>query len=100
MPTRRQVFEARVRRRSVLIAAGSTLSRGIGRCAAGAARTGLAGVKKSFFNAEVFAKTLPGLLDAFLLDVAIFPWSAPLIFLLGLADRIVRGMCGHRRFIR
>ena len=47
-------------------------------------------VKKSFFNGEVFAKTFPGLLEAFLLDVAIFAWSAPLIFILGLLVALAR----------
>ena len=47
-------------------------------------------VKKSFFNAEVFAKTFPGLLDAFVWDVAIFLWSAPLIFALGLLIALAR----------
>ena len=47
-------------------------------------------VKKSFFNAEVFAKTFPGLLNAFLLDVAIFAWCAPLIFALGLLIALAR----------
>lgn len=47
-------------------------------------------VKQSFFNAEVFAKTFPGLLNAFLLDLAIFAWSAPLIFALGLMVALAR----------
>ena len=47
-------------------------------------------VKKSFFNAEVFAKTFPGLLEAFVWDVAIFLWSAPLIFALGLLIALAR----------
>lgn len=47
-------------------------------------------VKKSFFNAEVFAKTFPGLLDAFLLDVMIFAWCAPAIFALGLVIALMR----------
>jgi polar amino acid transport system permease protein len=51
---------------------------------------GWEGVKKSFFNADVFARTFPGLLEAFLLDVAIFAWSAPLIFLLGLLIALCR----------
>ena len=45
---------------------------------------GWAAVKKSFFNVEVFARTFPGLLEAFLVDVMIFAWCAPLIALLGL----------------
>lgn len=51
---------------------------------------GWASVKKSFFNADVFVKTFPGLLEAFLLDVAIFAWSAPLIFILGLLIALAR----------
>ncbi len=47
-------------------------------------------VKKSFFNWGVFSKTFPGLLDAFLLDIAIFAWCAPLIALLGLFVAICR----------
>jgi polar amino acid transport system permease protein len=47
-------------------------------------------VQKSFFNKEVFLKTFPKLLDAFLLDVAIFAWCAPLIAILGLAVALMR----------
>jgi len=51
---------------------------------------GWPGVKKSFFNVEIFAETFPGLLDAFVWDVAIFLWSAPLIFILGLLIALAR----------
>ncbi|MEM8536999.1 MAG: amino acid ABC transporter permease, partial [Pseudomonadota bacterium] len=37
-----------------------------------------------------FTETFPGLLNAFLLDVAIFLWSAPLIFILGLLIALAR----------
>lgn len=47
-------------------------------------------VKRSFFNGGVFAKTFPGLLNAFLLDIAIFAWSLPLIAILGLLVAICR----------
>ena len=47
-------------------------------------------VKKSFFNGEVFAKTFPGLFDAFLLDLAIFAWSAPIIAIFALAIALAR----------
>jgi len=47
-------------------------------------------VQKSFFNGEVFARTFPTLLKAFLLDIAIFAWSAPLIALVGLAVALMR----------
>ncbi len=90
--TRRQVFEARQRRRATTIAAGST-------CAVLAALVlliplapGWEAVKRSFFNAEVFAKTFPGLLNAFLLDIAIFAWCAPLIAALGLLVALARDL--------
>ena len=90
MPTRRQVYEAKVRRRSATIAGASTLAVLLALIVLIPLAPGWPAVKKSFFNAEVFAKTFPGLLDAFLLDVAIFAWSAPLIFLLGLLIALAR----------
>ena len=90
MPTRRQVYEAQVRRRAVLIAAGSTIAVVLAIIVLVPLAPGWPSVRKSFFNAEVFAKTLPGLLDAFLWDVAIFLWSAPLIFALGLLIALAR----------
>ena len=49
-------------------------------------------VKQSFFNWEVVVKTTPKLLEAFLLDIAIFAWSAPLIALLGLLIALARSV--------
>ncbi len=90
MATRRQVYEAQVRRRAVLIAAGSTAAALLAVVLLVPLAPGWPAVKKSFFNAEVFAETFPGLLNAFLWDVAIFLWSAPLIFLLGLLIALAR----------
>jgi len=88
--TRRQVYEQQVRRRSMTIAAASTLGVFLAIILLVPLAPGWEAVKKSFFNADVFAKTFPGLLEAFLLDVAIFAWSAPLIFVLGLAIALCR----------
>ncbi len=88
--TRRQAYEARVKRRSTTIAAGSTLAVIVATLILVPLAPGWPAVKKSFFNAEVFADTFPGLLNAFLLDVAIFAWSAPLIFVLGLLVALAR----------
>ena len=88
--TRRQIYEAQVRRRSMAIAAGSTVAVLLALVVLIPLAPGWEGVKKSFFNADVFARTFPGLLEAFLLDVAIFAWSAPLIFLLGLCIALCR----------
>jgi len=88
--TRRQIYEDRLRRRSLRIAALSTA------LVVGAIvvlvpmAPGWEKVQKSFFNKDVFLKTFPKLLDAFLLDVAIFAWCAPLIALLGLAVALMR----------
>ena len=52
--------------------------------------SGWENVKRSFFNGEVFRETFPDLLDAFWLDVKIFVWSAPCIFVLALAIAVAR----------
>ena len=90
MPTRRQIHEARIRRRSAAVAGASTLAVLLAVVLLVPLAPGWPAVKKSFFNGEVFAKTFPGLLDAFLLDIAIFAWSAPLIFALGLVIALMR----------
>lgn len=47
-------------------------------------------VKTSFFNRDVFVETFPGLVRAFWLDIQIFLWSMPLIFVLSLALAVAR----------
>ena len=90
MVTRRQTYERQVRRRATIVAAGSTLAVVLAILILIPLTPGWPAVKKSFFNADVFADTFPGLLNAFLLDVAIFAWSAPLIFALGLLVALAR----------
>lgn len=51
---------------------------------------GWTAVRKSFFNGEILIETFPTLLRAFMLDVAIFLWCAPLIALLGLVIALCR----------
>jgi polar amino acid transport system permease protein len=89
-PTRRAAYEARVRRRSNRIAAASTAAVVLAVAVLIPMAPGWEAVKRSFFDAEVFADTFPGLLNAFLLDIAIFAWCAPLIALLGLAIALCR----------
>ena len=88
--TRRQIYEARLKRRALTVAGLSTSIVVLAIVILVPLAPGWAAVKKSFFNGEVFAKTFPGLLNAFLLDVMIFAWSAPLIALLGLAIAVAR----------
>ncbi|MCP4207419.1 MAG: amino acid ABC transporter permease [Shimia sp.] len=88
--TRRQIYEDRLRRRSMLVAGGSTLVVFLAVVILVPMAPGWDRVKASFFNWEVFAKTFPKLLEAFKLDVAIFLWSAPAIVLLGLLVALAR----------
>ena len=88
--SRRAAYEARLRRRAAGIAAASTAVVLLSIVLLVPLAPGWPAVKRSFFNAEVFAQTFPGLLNAFLLDVAIFAWCAPLIAALGLAIALCR----------
>lgn len=47
-------------------------------------------VQSSFFNGEILLSTLPSLLNAFVLDIAIFLWSLPAIAILGLLIALAR----------
>jgi polar amino acid transport system permease protein len=47
-------------------------------------------VRTSFFNGEVFRDSFPRLLDAFVLDVKIFLWSAPVILILAMLVAMAR----------
>ena len=88
--TRRQAYEQRQRRRSITVAAGSTLAVGAAVVLLVPLSPGWAAVQRSFFNGEVFAKTFPGLVDAFFINVAIFLWCAPIIAFLGLVIALFR----------
>ena len=89
-PGRRAVYEEKLRKRSMRIAALSTLAVVAAIVLLVPLAPGWEAVKRSFFNGGVFAKTFPGLLNAFLLDIAIFAWSLPLIAILGLLVAICR----------
>ncbi|MEX0286300.1 MAG: amino acid ABC transporter permease [Paracoccaceae bacterium] len=88
--TRRQAFERRLRRRSMMIAAGSTGAVVLAMVLLIPRAPGWERVKQSFFDWDVVVRTFPKLLNAFLLDVAIFAWSAPMIAALGLAIALAR----------
>jgi polar amino acid transport system permease protein len=47
-------------------------------------------VRQSFFNGERFRDSFPRLLDAFILDIKIFAWSAPLILILAMVIAMAR----------
>ena len=96
--TRRQVYEARLRKRSVLIASASTVLFVLALVLLVPLAPGWERVQASFFNGEIFVRTFPKLLEAFLLDVAIFAWSAPLIAIVGLLIALCRGVTSPTLF--
>lgn len=89
-PGRRAAYEARVRRRSARVAALSTFGVLAALVILVPLAPGWEAVQRSFFNVEIFRRTFPGLMNAFVLDVAIFAWCAPLIALVGLAVALCR----------
>lgn len=88
--TRREAYEKGVKRRSLLIAGTSTFTVFIALIVLIPMAPGWERVKASFFDWEVFQRTFPTLLEAFLLDVAIFLWCAPLIAIWGLVIALCR----------
>lgn len=89
-PTRREAYEAGVRRRSNRIALVSTVGVILALIILVPLAPGWEAVQRAFFNGRVFAATFPGLLDAFLVNVMVFAWSAPLIALVGLGIALCR----------
>ena len=88
--TRRERFEADQRRRSLIIAATSTVFVIAAIVILVPLAPGWEKVQKSFFDGEVLAKSFPKLLDAFKINVMIFAWSAPAIAILGLLIALAR----------
>ena len=90
--TRRQAFERRQKRRSVLIALTSTVIV-IGLVVALVPQTpGWYKVKRSFFNGDVLSETFSGLLSAFVKDIQIFLWCAPCILIWGMTLAVCRSV--------
>lgn len=87
---RRQIYEARQKRRATIVAAASTVAVIFALYVLVPLAPGWEAVKKSFFNGEVFVKVFPKMLEAFLLDIAIFAWSAPMIAIVGLLIALAR----------
>ena len=88
--SRREVYESRQRLISSLIAAASTVVV-IGLIVLLVPRlSGWPKVRRSFFNWPRFKDSFPRLLDAFVLDIKIFAWSAPCILAVGLLIALAR----------
>ena len=90
--TRREIYEAERRCRSLTVAAASTALVVLALIVLVPLAPGWEKVQKSFFNGAVLAKSFPRLLDAFKVNVMIFAWSAPSIAILGLLIALARGV--------
>jgi polar amino acid transport system permease protein len=88
--TRRQEYERRQRRTSLLIATASTVIVVTAIIVLVPLAPNWDRVKKSFFDGEIFVDSFPRLIRAFWLDIQIFLWSMPLIFVLSLAIAVAR----------
>lgn len=88
--TRRQMYEYQQRRKSIAIATVSTAVAIFCLYVFVPMTPGWDKVQKSFFNWEVLHKTFPKLLDAFVVNIMIFAWSAPAIAVLGLLIALAR----------
>ena len=88
--TRRELYEKKQRLKSLVIAAASTIFVIAAIVIIVPLTPGWQKVQKSFFDGAVLAKTFPKLLDAFMVNVMIFAWSAPAIAILGLLIALAR----------
>lgn len=89
-PTRREMRERRMKRRSMAIAAISTALVVAALYLLVPLAPGWDKVKAAFFNWDILAKTFPKLLNAFVIDIMVFAWSAPIIALWGLVIALCR----------
>jgi polar amino acid transport system permease protein len=88
--TQRHQHERRQRRRSSLIAAASTLVVLVAMVVLVPRMPRWDRVKKSFFDVEQMRDSFPRLIDAFWLDVKIFAWTTPTIFVVALLVALAR----------
>ena len=88
--TRRQAYERTRKRRSLIIAATSTIIVITAVVVLVPRTPGWPNVKRSFFNREVFVETFPDLVTAFWLDIKIFLFAVPCIFLMALLIALCR----------
>ena len=88
--TRREIYERSRRRRGIAVASASTIVVVTALVVLVPRLPRWEAVKQSFFNWEILRDSFPELIRAFWLDVQIFLWSLPLIFVASLVVAIVR----------
>lgn len=87
---RRQRYEAAQRRHSIVIASISTALAVLALVLLIPMAPGWEKVRAAFFDGEILVKTFPNLLRAFLMDIAIFLWCAPIIAIWALVVALCR----------
>ncbi len=88
--TRRPAYERRERRKSTVIAGVSTTIVLVAIVVLVPRLPRWDRVRQSFFDGDIFRDSFPRLLEAFWLNIQIFLWSMPLIFLLSLLVAVTR----------
>jgi polar amino acid transport system permease protein len=88
--SRRAVYEQKRKRRSIAVATVSSLIVVTAIVLLVPQMPRWDRVRQSFFNGERFRDSFPRLLDAFILDIKIFAWSAPLILILAMMIAMAR----------
>lgn len=88
--SRRQQIEARQRRRGIAVAALSTFIAVAALVIVVPLAPGWDKVRASFFDGAILVETFPRLFQAFLVDLAVFAWCAPLIAVWGLVIALFR----------
>lgn len=96
--SRRQGRERHLRRRSAIIATVSTLAVLVMLVVLIPLAPGWEKVQEAFFNWPILVKVFPELIRAFLVDLMIFAWSAPIIALWGLVIALCRDARGPALF--
>lgn len=89
---KRLLYEQRLKRRSIAIAATSTAIVVTLVVVLVPMTPGWYKVRRSFFNGDVFGDTFPGLLSAFVKDIQIFAWCAPCIVVWGMILAVCRSV--------
>lgn len=89
---KRLLYERRLKRRSITIAATSTAIVIALIVVLVPMTPGWYKVRRSFFNGDVFGETFPGLLSAFVKDLQIFAWCAPCIIIWGMILAVCRSV--------
>lgn len=86
----RMDYARRAKKRSLAMAAASTAGVLLAIVVLVPLAPGWEAVQRSFFSGDIFVETFPKLFRAFLLDVAIFLWCAPLIAVVALGIALCR----------